>query len=291
MSGGVVTVDVAELIAIYRTAGALHDLVYAHPADVDPHAANMAARGLSLALQRRLRDLQTGPVVRAPSELPCVIAQSQSTHWGHAGSGGARNAQSRHMSTAAASLPIDLSGAIHEGLRQIDVSARAAIQWADANFVAPTAGKFQKAAAHIQMRLVANKATRFVSRNTSDTLETLIWLRGMKATIEDSGSDDLGAEVGALLAEVESLQDRMQRLRASIVRLKDSVADATKSPTMRAQRVAAFHRYLAALSDAYAALDAARWAILEREADADVAAGRIGQTFTNAADLLASLGD
>lgn len=64
MSGGVVTVDVAELIAIYRTAGALHDLVYSHPADVDPHAANMAARGLSLALQRRLRDLQTGPVVR-----------------------------------------------------------------------------------------------------------------------------------------------------------------------------------------------------------------------------------
>ena len=63
--GGVVTVDVAELIAIYQTMGALHDLVHAPPADVDAHAALMAARGLSLGMLRRLRDLSTGPVTRA----------------------------------------------------------------------------------------------------------------------------------------------------------------------------------------------------------------------------------
>lgn len=65
MSGGVVTVDVAELIAIYQTMGALHDLVHARPAEVDPYDAIMAARGLSLSMLRRLRDLNTGPVVRA----------------------------------------------------------------------------------------------------------------------------------------------------------------------------------------------------------------------------------
>lgn len=194
------------------------------------------------------------------------------------------------MSDASASLPIDLSGAIHDRLRRIEESARAVILWADAKFVAPTAGKFQIAAAQMKLTLVANGAMRSVSRQTGDTLETVIWLRGVKATIEDSG-DDLGAKVGELLPDVESLQDSMQRLRVSMVRLKDAVASATKSPTLRAQRVAAFHKYLAVQSDACAAIDAARWAILEREADADIAAGRTGQTFTSAADLLASLGD
>lgn len=56
--------EVAELIADYQTMGALHDLVHAPPSDVDPHSALMAARGLSLSMLRRLRDLPTGPVVR-----------------------------------------------------------------------------------------------------------------------------------------------------------------------------------------------------------------------------------
>ena len=64
MSAGVVTVDAAELIALYHSAAALHDLVHAGP-DVDAHAAHMAARAMSLAVLRRLRDLKTGPVTRA----------------------------------------------------------------------------------------------------------------------------------------------------------------------------------------------------------------------------------
>ena len=47
---------------------------------------------------------------------------------------------------------------------------------------------------------------------------------------------------------------------------------------------------LAVVTDGYRALEGARWAVLEREADSDVAAGRIGQTFTSAADLMADLG-
>lgn len=226
----------------------------------------------------------------SPGELACDIAEFQPAMLELADRRRRCHAQSLSMSTASASLPIDLSGAIHDRLRRIEGSARAVILWADAKFVVPTAGRFQIAAAQIQLTLVANGAMRSVSRHTSETLETVIWLRGMKATIEDSG-DDLGAKVGELLPDAESLQDSMRTLRNSIVRLKDSVASVTKSPALRAQRVAAFHRYLAVQSDAYAAADAARWAILEREADADVAAGRIGRTFTSAADLLASLGD
>lgn len=188
----------------------------------------------------------------------------------------------------AASLPVDLPGAILDRLQRIDDSGRAVIQWANTNFVAPTAGKFQKATAQIQLRLLANSAMRNIAKQTSDTLETLIWLRGMKVTIEE-WDDDSAARVGELLPSIESLQETMQSLRGTIVRFKDSIASATKSPSLRTQRISAFHRYLAAQTDAYRALEAARWAVLEREADADVTAGRIGRTFTSAADMMASL--
>lgn len=129
-----------------------------------------------------------------------------------------------------------------------------------------------------------------VAKYTNEALETLIWLRGLKATIDES-DDDLAARFGELLPQIESLQDTMQSLRGTIVKFKDSIAGATRSPSLRAQRVAAIHKYLAVHADGYAALEAARWAVLEREADSDITAGRIGQTFTSAADMLASLGD
>jgi capsule polysaccharide export protein KpsE/RkpR len=195
-----------------------------------------------------------------------------------------------HMNhTAAASLPIDLSSVIVDRLRHIDNAGRAAIQWANSNFVAPTAGKFQKAAAHIQVLLLSNSAMRNITRYTSDRLETLIWLRGLKATIEES-DDELAARVGELLPQIERLQATMETLRASIILLKGAIAGATKSSSLRAQRLAAFHRYLAVEADAYRALEAARWAVLEREADSDLTAGRIGETFTSAVELMASLG-
>ena len=194
------------------------------------------------------------------------------------------------MSHPAALLPIDLPGAILDRLQRIDDSGRAVIRWANMTFVAPTAGMFQKAAAHARLTLIANGAVAAVAKHANDQLETLIWLRGAKAMIEES-DDDLVVQLGEILPRFESLQDSMQVLREATVALKDSIAGITKSPSLRAQRIAAFHRYLAAQADSYAALEAVRWSILEREADADVTAGRIGQTFTRAADMFASLGE
>ena len=192
------------------------------------------------------------------------------------------------MSNAAASLPIDLSGAIFDHLQRLDESGRAVIRWANASFVAPTAGSFQLAALHIRLALVSNRAVRTVSKLTSDSLENLIWLRGLKATVE-SGDDKLAENVGALLPRIEALQGTFESLRNSVISLRDCVTGSTTSPALRSQRFAAFQKYLAVEADVYAALEEVRWAILEREADADIEAGRIGQTFTSAADLMASL--
>jgi hypothetical protein len=189
---------------------------------------------------------------------------------------------------AAASLPDDLSGAILDHLRQLDLSGRAVIRWANTGFVGPTAGKFQRVAANIQLTLVANSAMRQVVRNTNSALETLIWLRGMKATIEDS-DDELAERIGELLPAIETLQETMQTLRVTIRELKDAIAGVTKSPSLRAQRVAVFHKYLAVEADTFAALEDARWATLEREADADILAGRVGKSYTSAAELIADL--
>ena len=58
----VVAVDVADLCALHQTMRALHDLVHAPPAELDAHAALMAARGLSCAMLRRLGDVSAGPI-------------------------------------------------------------------------------------------------------------------------------------------------------------------------------------------------------------------------------------
>ena len=58
-------IDVADLCALHQTMRALHDLVHAPPAEVDAHASLMAARGLSVAMLRRLGEVSAGPVLRA----------------------------------------------------------------------------------------------------------------------------------------------------------------------------------------------------------------------------------
>lgn len=71
MSGrgvAVVAVDVADLCALHQTMRELHDLVHATPADVDPHAALIAARGLSLAMLRRLGEVSAGPVGQSAAD-------------------------------------------------------------------------------------------------------------------------------------------------------------------------------------------------------------------------------
>lgn len=192
------------------------------------------------------------------------------------------------MSTAAASLPGDLPAAILDRLQRTDKSARAAIRWANSTLVGPTAGGFQKAAAQIQVWLIAKRAMRVIDQSVGETYETLLWLRGLKSTIEDA-DDELAARVGELLPGIDSLQVTMRSLRTSIVTLRGSVASATKSPGLRTQRLTTFHKYLAVQGEAFAALEAARWAVLEREADSDVANNLVGRTFSSAADLMASL--
>jgi hypothetical protein len=60
-----VAVDVADLCALHQTMRALNDLVHAPPADVDAHAAIMAARGLSCSMLRRLGEVSAGPVLHS----------------------------------------------------------------------------------------------------------------------------------------------------------------------------------------------------------------------------------
>ena len=57
-------VDVAALCARHQTMRALHDLVHALPAEVDTYDAIRAARGLSVAMLRRLGEVSAGSRVR-----------------------------------------------------------------------------------------------------------------------------------------------------------------------------------------------------------------------------------
>ena len=55
-----VAVDVTDLCALDQTMQVVVELLHGPPADVDPHASVMAARGLLAAMLRRLADLEMG---------------------------------------------------------------------------------------------------------------------------------------------------------------------------------------------------------------------------------------
>jgi hypothetical protein len=191
------------------------------------------------------------------------------------------------MITTTATLPGDLSSSVLEHLRRFDTSSREVVRWAG-EFVAPTHGRLQVAAARVRIVLLTNQATRHAAKVASDLAEQVIWLRGLRATIEDS-TDDFGKFAVELLEVMESLQESMRGARVAFIKMKATLANATNSPNLRAQRVAAYQRLIDLEGQAYAALEGARWAVLEREADEDVKAGRVGATYSSAADMMASL--
>jgi len=79
----------------------------------------------------------------------------------------------------------------------------------------------------------------------------------------------------ALVAELDETQRILAALHAAVRRRS------TSNPNM--------HRLLATLASALNEIEAQRWAVLEREADEDMAASRVRPTFTSAEDLIAYL--
>ena len=88
-----------------------------------------------------------------------------------------------------------------------------------------------------------------------------------------------------LIAEFERAQEALAKLRVALQKLLGQLAPGEK-PSRLSESL---RRLMASVGAVYDAIEEARWTIMEREADDDLAAGRVGPTFANAADLITHL--
>jgi hypothetical protein len=123
-----------------------------------------------------------------------------------------------------------------------------------------------------------------LDRQTLRMKDQAVWFNGVRASIEGGAelSDSQGVTSADMIAELEKLQQVIRDVRVTFLKLEAQV-----KPTSRiGQRTRGL---IAALGEVFDAVEGARWAALEREADDDIAAGRVSPTFANAADAIAYL--
>jgi hypothetical protein len=189
--------------------------------------------------------------------------------------------------TTAALPPIDLPGMILDHAARVEASCSEAIRQVQA--LASAKSKVMRMVV-LQARLVwlADRNTVMHRKLNADFVETAIWFRGARATIED-GSMKLNEDNSVLLAGLEGVMEKTRELRAIVLDGQATLVGVSKSKSLRASRTEVVQRLAATLADLFAVLEGCRWAVLEREADDDIAAGRVSPAFTNAADAIAFL--
>jgi hypothetical protein len=128
----------------------------------------------------------------------------------------------------------------------------------------------------------------YVDRLTEKVTDQAVWFQGVAASLNEGTPlvEASGVSKDDLIAELERAQQTLMGLRRQLLRTEADLSSAGST------RIAAsMRRLLAAATQAFDAVEAARWAVMERQADEDIAAGRVGPTYTNADDFMASLRD
>jgi len=183
--------------------------------------------------------------------------------------------------------PPDLPGLILEHVARIERSCSQGMRRVRGLISAKSAG-LRAAVLHARIELLAVNTTDSFRKTSAECIETAIWFRGARATIED-GTMKLDEDNAPLLAALERVMEKVRELRAAVLSAQPSLSTASRSKQLRAMRIDVVQQLAATLTDVFAALEACRWAVLEREADDDIAAGRVSPAFTSAADAIAYL--
>ena len=134
-------------------------------------------------------------------------------------------------------------------------------------------------------KALASFACRYIDKHTAKWADQSVWFHGVKMSIEDGGKMPVSdEETGLMIAKLESAQDAVMRLRQAVLPLVEQFSGYNKD-----SRVArSLRRQLVALADLFDAIESARWAVLEREADIDIDQGKV-KSFDSVDDLIADL--
>ena len=127
----------------------------------------------------------------------------------------------------------------------------------------------------------------YVINVTSKIASLNVWFLGASAAIVNAPANSVIDLDGALAFAMEELERMLLRSRAQTLEVVRSLEemDGRRTRLMRD----AFRLYAQVNSDLFESVQAYRWAVLEHDADADIAAGRTSERFASAANLIASL--
>lgn len=133
----------------------------------------------------------------------------------------------------------------------------------------------------------ADFACRFIDRLTLKMTDQSVWFQGVRASIDDGHplQESDGVTKDDLIAELEKAQQVLVGLRGTLLGLE---ADFTRI-SAQSRIAASVRRLIVATTVAFDAVEGARWSIMERQADEDIAAGQLSEVFGSADALFASL--
>jgi hypothetical protein len=132
---------------------------------------------------------------------------------------------------------------------------------------------------------LASAACAYIDRHTAKIADQAVWFHGVKMSIEDGGKAHVSEDdTGNMIAELEKAQGAVMQLREAILQLVGQFCSYNKE-----SRVAnCLKRQLVELTNLFDAIESARWAVMEFEADADIDQGKV-KHFDSVGDLLADL--
>lgn len=115
----------------------------------------------------------------------------------------------------------------------------------------------------------------------------VVWFNGLRASIEDGAKllKSEGVTVAVKLDKMADLQTSISTTHMTLAEIQLSVA----KPSPQSRINLSLHGLVAALLEVFNAVEGARWAVMEREADHDIAAGRVSLSFADADDAIAFL--
>ncbi|MES2247641.1 MAG: hypothetical protein V4645_10185 [Pseudomonadota bacterium] len=155
-------------------------------------------------------------------------------------------------------------------------------------FSGPTGGYFQHVAAKARFMLSVLNAVHVMKNSVESVENSAKWFNDFVTGFDDS-EEAIGDRLEKVLARVDECQASLKTLRATIQSAIPNLSKSAISHKMKSSRVEVAHRLEKAVVANFEALENVRWMLLERQADSDIAAGKVSEAYSFVEDLFASL--
>ncbi|WP_422097539.1 hypothetical protein [Variovorax sp.] len=153
--------------------------------------------------------------------------------------------------------------------------------------VSATGGFFQRASAQAQLLLAMNRGMATLKETAKFHDESTGWFQNFRTSFEDCEMDR--ASIDEMLVITASGQRSTVELLETLRETRSVLMNFGVSKRARQARLEISLRAEKAVSSTLNEMENFRWVLLERQADLDIAEGRVSKPYSSVEDLFASL--